>query len=698
MGPEALRVKYYGCVSTLGMTRSRKLTFHLSSCFLYRSHLIVGKIKKRDSYEPREWLPLRLFELTNVEEGEGAPSPLFSTSPIAHLISLPGLLPHSIRLSYGSHHFELGATCALEKVVWLSQLTAAQVEAHRTWNHQEKDINGEHTLFDETLVSSVSAAPSPALNTVALPRRTHARSSSTPSMSHIVDRSSPPNDDISSPVVPESPIIPALPQLVATASHASTHSHGPDSKRNRFSSTASSLLGKAPAAQRAAIDLRLSDVFSEQCLTARAQTMRESESLRLARGGSSNSTRVRTMSGPKRSMTAQAQVSVRMLAKEKRRMSCVDLGAIEAQMMDYRGAVGFDADASLIYHEPAGQKWGSSMRRGRGSGRSRPVLPEIDTKLAETMKKSGTWGTKALRRAASHSSLHGRPSPASLSATIPSASLAADVERNNSVSSTASSSGTGTNSSSSHSHGLVIGGSSAYSNETPPSSVPPSPDLHTLDLEQLSSKFAPPLSTSAPPQSPRWGSQALSDGVAHVFKVRRRGSSLGLGTGLVPPSFTDEEKRQALVTPVIVNQGLQRRASTKLGGFFSKRVQSSPTLSNLFASNSSSAQLSSTRRTSLTSASTPHLGIPAPSYSPPSVESPSAAFPELGPASDSGSSSPDYASFTARKPRSSSLDKDAMSSTSTLTTPRAFPGASATPTFASRNKSVRNLFRLTPIQ
>lgn len=43
-----------------------------NSCFLYRSHLIICKIKKRDSYEPREWLPLRLFELTDVEDGDGA--------------------------------------------------------------------------------------------------------------------------------------------------------------------------------------------------------------------------------------------------------------------------------------------------------------------------------------------------------------------------------------------------------------------------------------------------------------------------------------------------------------------------------------------------------------------------------------------------------------------------------------------------
>lgn len=636
-------------------------------------------------------------------------------------------MQHSIRLSHRDHHFELGATCALEKAVWLAKLSSAQGDARQAWQNQELDEQGQPTQFDETLVSSVSALPSPALATVSLPRRRHTRANSTPTMGAVFDHSATSNDEHTSPIVPESPIIPALLPLVTTASHTSTHSHTADSKRHRFSATASSLLGKAPAAQRAAIDLRLSDVFSEQCLAARAQTMRESETLRIARGVSVQGTRARTMSGPRRSMTAQAQASVKMLAKEKRRMSCVDLGAAEAQMMDYRGAVGFDAEGSFIYREPVTTKSSSSsLRRGKGSGhKPRPVLPEIDTKLAETMKRSGTWGTKALRRAASHSSIHGRPSPQSLSAATPTtANLVADVERNNSVSSTvSSSSGTGTNSSSSH--GVVIGGSSAYSNETPPSSIPPSPDLHTLDLEQLNTKLPVPLSSSAPPQSPRWGPQALSDGVASVFKVKRRGSSLGLGGGMVMPQFTDEDKERSMYTPVIApasqsQGGLQRRASTKLGGLF-KRGMSTPTLSNLFSSamhsqspvNSSPSSYTSntpsaSRRAALTSSSTPHLGIPASA----AISEPSSPeFGELGLASSrssatggsgSGSSSSEYALYTSSRKSvaRSKVVKDATSSSTTLAaTPRS---GSATPIttsrpFGTRNKSVRNLFRLTPI-
>lgn len=49
---DPIKIKYYGV-------------------FLYQTHLIMVKVKKRDVYEPREWLPLRLFDLVNIEEGEG---------------------------------------------------------------------------------------------------------------------------------------------------------------------------------------------------------------------------------------------------------------------------------------------------------------------------------------------------------------------------------------------------------------------------------------------------------------------------------------------------------------------------------------------------------------------------------------------------------------------------------------------------
>jgi hypothetical protein len=54
-GPDQhVKVKYYGA-------------------FLYRSHILLVKVKRQDAYEPRHWLPLRVFEVESVLE-EDSPS------------------------------------------------------------------------------------------------------------------------------------------------------------------------------------------------------------------------------------------------------------------------------------------------------------------------------------------------------------------------------------------------------------------------------------------------------------------------------------------------------------------------------------------------------------------------------------------------------------------------------------------------
>lgn len=66
--PEVLKVKYLGC-------------------FLYRSHLVMAKIRKRATYEPKEWLPLRLFDIQSLEDGQGALLLLLTLSPNTLLTS-----------------------------------------------------------------------------------------------------------------------------------------------------------------------------------------------------------------------------------------------------------------------------------------------------------------------------------------------------------------------------------------------------------------------------------------------------------------------------------------------------------------------------------------------------------------------------------------------------------------------------------
>lgn len=258
-------------------------------------------------------------------------------------------------------------------------------------------------------------------------------------------------------------------------------------------------------------------------------------------------------------------------AKDRRRMSSFELELGRGPVGDFRGAIGFDASVASLYRDDAAsststinasattpeRKWASAIRKTKSAGsRARPALPEIDTALAEAMNKkvigtrgdkqapltasasgTGSWRSKGasdLRRVASHSSLDrpgrhstafgggGQP-PIVASAAVKAESSAADVERNNSVSSSTSSNGTATNSSSSHSQGLHL-------IETPPSSIPPSPDICPQEL--LDPVFPPPGSSSLKPSlstksaSPRFHS--IQDGVSSVFRIKRRKSTLGL--------------------------------------------------------------------------------------------------------------------------------------------------------------------------
>ncbi|KAL8279312.1 hypothetical protein RQP46_008349 [Phenoliferia psychrophenolica] len=559
---EAFRNKYYGC-------------------FLYRSHLVMVKIRKRDSYEPRDWLPLRQFSIEGIEEGEG-------------------FLPLSIRLSYQDHHFELGATCAAEKTVWLTRLQAAQREAQRQWDGQPLDEEGQPTLFDDTLVSSVYSGSEPVPTGTPAARRPHVRSTSAvsdrsysqKSLASVPDRRHSYFDFKGEyPPVPSSPIDGSSTLASAPPPSYSTQN------RNRFSTTASSLLGRTPSAQRQAIDLRLADVFSEECLAARAQA---------ARGGSAaGAVRRRAMSSgpPKTNVLPGAG---RMTAKERRRMSCIDVGAKktleQALDPDYRGAVGFDASLAQVYAEATTEKrWSTALKRTKsGITRSRPTLPDIDTDLAEAGKKgvaagSSGWKSRAmsLRRAASQSSLtdaRGRsPVHSIVFSTSPTAT---DVERNNSVSSNASSSGT---------HSTTYSSRTAF--ETPLSSLPPSPELGKSDFEHFSTTPAPTLRFPA--------GQSLSDSVTNAFKLKRRGSQLAL-----------PELEHSHSEPVggSGRGGLSRRFS-----FLSKRVQSSPSLTSFFGVSNSTPPDQSPRP--LSSISTPYLNASGSETETPTWSSPTSSAP-----------------------------------------------------------------------
>ncbi|KAK4049729.1 hypothetical protein OIO90_005310 [Microbotryomycetes sp. JL221] len=647
---EPLRIKYYGC-------------------FLYRTHLVVCKIKRRLSYEPREWLPLRLFDLTSIEEGEG-------------------LLPHSFRMSHKEHVFEFGATCESEKSIWLDRLCHAQRQAFQAWQNRKDD--SDHV--DESVISSVVFAPAG--------RRNHSRTPSFASVgaSQSEDLLRHPGD---SPVLN---IASSLPQGVT--------------KSNRISATASALLGRTPAVQRAAIDLRLSDgVFSEELTAARAQAIRDGSSMSLSRTPSS-SARIGALghAGPMRSMTAQAQASLKSLGRDKRRMSSHELQSTLSH--DVRSKpIGFDANIGVVFSGTADHKTSllsSSPVRKSKSSHGRSKLPEIDTKLPAAVGRGGARNASVIRRAASHSDLISptpkTPTMPAMPAAVISKSAAAEVERNNSVSSTTSSSGTGTNSSSSH--GLAH--ASLYSDETPPPSVPPSPDCLPLDLDQLHSML--PSKASIP--------QDYGNIVA-TLKVQRRRSLFGT------EALTQDDAGELNGSGTVAS-GLHRRASTKIGSFFTKRVQSSPTLSNLFAhsispssqgrpgSSAASSTLSlaassfgptndayaasrhAVLKSTHASASTPSLDLSPVSTTAAdqTLVSPLSSD-EGSTTSGSGASSPVAGAFPARRPsKSRSSTKSSFESMRSFIAPTSMALSaqhSSSNHSTSRNKSMRSLFKLTPI-
>ena len=82
------------------------LRFKYLGVFLYHSFLVMVKVRKNSSYECRHWFPLWAARLSNVEE-EG------------------NLIPHSFRLSVKDHHFELAASNAKERQLWIDLLSLA---------------------------------------------------------------------------------------------------------------------------------------------------------------------------------------------------------------------------------------------------------------------------------------------------------------------------------------------------------------------------------------------------------------------------------------------------------------------------------------------------------------------------------------------------------------------------------------------
>ncbi|KAE8232268.1 hypothetical protein CF326_g2704 [Tilletia indica] len=89
---------------------STPLRLKYQGCVLYQGFMIIVKVRKSATYEPKYWFPLWLAKLSDVPEESR-------------------FLPHAFRLSVRDHHFELVASNARERQLWVDALGEAISQA-----------------------------------------------------------------------------------------------------------------------------------------------------------------------------------------------------------------------------------------------------------------------------------------------------------------------------------------------------------------------------------------------------------------------------------------------------------------------------------------------------------------------------------------------------------------------------------------
>ncbi|PWN50669.1 hypothetical protein IE53DRAFT_368711 [Violaceomyces palustris] len=208
------------------------LRFRYFSFFLYDSFLLVTKVRKGHTYECRQWFPLWSAKLSNVEDG--------ST-----------LLPHAFRISVKDHHFELVASNARERQLWIAALSSAISQASFS-------PPGTEAAFPSSLyMGDAFDTDSPSASTATTPSASRAASEA----SNYVDGG---NVDKKGQVDP---------LMEFFASHAEAHHANAFAQKSAKAQSnvgwvpTEILLRHASPSQRAAIDRGM--IFSEAVLNAR---------------------------------------------------------------------------------------------------------------------------------------------------------------------------------------------------------------------------------------------------------------------------------------------------------------------------------------------------------------------------------------------------------------------------------------------
>lgn len=240
---------------------------------LYESHLVFFKVKKTNVYEPRHWLPLRLFDMAKVPDGDGEhllrpfeTTLLLPTDYNGADLCIIGILPYAFRLQLQDHTFEVGSLCHAEQNIWVSGMSCFQkgnttfltwllfaspsaieqatAACRKAWI---EGVASNPVTFDDTPVCSVS------LDLAGLEME-----ATSPVFSN--------SEGVAFPASPES--------TAAGTANGRAPSFVSVGSDEQAAATYRPRLSLKPPAQRVGVDLRLADLLSESILTARAQSKR----------------------------------------------------------------------------------------------------------------------------------------------------------------------------------------------------------------------------------------------------------------------------------------------------------------------------------------------------------------------------------------------------------------------------------------
>ncbi|KAI9284922.1 hypothetical protein BC943DRAFT_54248 [Umbelopsis sp. AD052] len=123
-----------GALEMMYLTEGSKVKY--LGCAVFNTYMIIIRTKKLNQYEPKYWFPLRLFELTDLEEGQGN-------------------LMYAWILHYDRHWFEFSATCQQEKTVWLKAIREAIDHSRAQHEARIAHSNENGGTAEELLVSSL---------------------------------------------------------------------------------------------------------------------------------------------------------------------------------------------------------------------------------------------------------------------------------------------------------------------------------------------------------------------------------------------------------------------------------------------------------------------------------------------------------------------------------------------------------------